>query len=731
MNEHSKHFSSGFLRKLKQLIIMNKRHLLLVLLLFGLIVNYTLAQTSGMMADQVAIFYPTAFDAPRHLPSLALLKEPVIKGNVPVNWLVRPVFKIEKGKSIVEITLKEMVDFYGTGEVVGPLKRNNQNVQLWNCDNYGYNKNEGKNLYQSHPWVMAVRDDGTSFGVLADNSYKQTIETTDQSILITSEGPAFRVIIIERENPKELVKALADLTGKMELPPMWALGFQQCRYSYYPDTRVKAIADRFREEKIPADVIWMDIDYMDGYRIFTFDPNGFPDPKGLNQYLKDKGFKSVYMIDPGVKVDEEYSIYQQGSAGNHWVQTKDGKEYNGAVWPGQCAFPDFTRPETQKWWSSLYAPFMNLGIDGIWNDMNEPAVFNTPEGTMPEDNLHRGGGPLPQDSHLRYHNVYGLLMVRASREGILAANPTLRPFVLSRANFIGGQRYAATWTGDNTSTWEHLKLSIPMSINLGLSGQPFNGPDIGGFGGFANAELLGQWMAIGAYYPFSRNHAEKSSDQQEPWALGKKTANASRTALNRRYKLMPFLYTLFQEASTTGLPVMRPLFMADSKDKSLRTQQEAFMWGEDLIIIPSWAENKALPKGNWRTLKLDDTPDNDHFQAVLKIREGAIIPTGSIIQNTTEYSIDSLTLYVNPDQKIQAKGRLYHDDGNGFSYKNGDYAVYEFDATAGKENTMVISVRTIEGNKKAKSVYRIALVKDTKTTYSEWFDASTMTVPLN
>jgi alpha-glucosidase len=710
-------------------IEMNKRYLPLIVLV--LIAANAFAQSNGMIGDRMAIFYPQSFEAARHLPSLALLKEPVVKGQVPGNWKVLPVFKLKQEKSVVEITLNETVDFYGTGEVVGPLKRNGQYVQLWNSDNYGYAKNEGKNLYQSHPWVMGVRDDGTAFGVLADNTYKQSIQTDDQLISIISEGPAFRIIIIERENPKELIKALAELTGKMELPPLWALGFQQCRYSYYPDTRVKAIADRFREEKIPADVIWMDIDYMDGYRIFTFDQNGFPDPKGLNQYLKDKGFKSVYMIDPGVKVDEEYSIYQQGTAGNHWVQTKNGKEYNGAVWPGQCAFPDFTRPETQKWWSSLYAPFMNLGIDGIWNDMNEPAVFNTPEGTMPEDNLHRGGGPLPQDSHLRYHNVYGLLMVRASREGILAANPTLRPFVLSRANFLGGQRYAATWTGDNTSTWEHLKLSIPMSINLGLSGQPFNGPDIGGFGGFASAELLGQWMAIGAYYPFSRNHAEKSSDQQEPWALGKKTANASRTALNRRYKLMPFLYTLFQEASTTGLPVMRPLFMADAKDKSLRTQQEAFMWGEDLLIIPSWAENKAMPKGNWRTLKLDDTPDNDHFQAVLKIREGAIIPTGSIIQNTTEYSIDSLTLYVNPDQQLQAKGRLYHDDGNGFSYKNGDYAVYEFNATAGKENTMVISVRTAEGNKKTKSVYRIAVVQDAKTTYSEWFDANSMIVPLN
>ncbi|HXA02220.1 MAG TPA: TIM-barrel domain-containing protein, partial [Cytophagaceae bacterium] len=426
----------------------------------------------------------------------------------------------------------------------------------------------------------------------------------------------------------------------------------------------------------------------------------------------------------------DYNIYQQGSAGKHWVLTNDGEEYNGAVWPGPCAFPDFTRPETQKWWASLYSPFMDLGIDGIWNDMNEPAVFHTPEKTMPEDNLHRGGGGLPQDSHLRYHNVYGMLMVRSTREGILAKNPGLRPFVLSRANYLGGQRYAATWTGDNASTWSHLKMSIPMSINLGLSGQPFNGPDIGGFGESATSELLAQWMALGAYYPFSRNHSEKNTDMQEPWSRGKKVEDISRTALNRRYMLMPFLYTLFREASTTGLPVMRPLFMADSKDKNLRNEQEAFMWGDDMVIIPSWAQNTVLPQGTWRTLKLDDTPETDKYQATLKIREGAIIPAGPVIQNTTEYSIDSITLYVNPDKEKQAIGRLYHDDGNGFGYRTGDYAVYEYKARPGEKNTITVSVKQVEGNKKSRSVYRLVVVQDNTMKYSEWVNGSSITVAL-
>jgi alpha-glucosidase len=263
-------------------------------------------------------------------------------------------------------------------------------------------------------------------------------------------------------------------------------------------------------------------------------------------------------------------------------------------------------------------------------------------------------------------------------------------------------------------------MSIPMSLTLGLSGQPFNGPDIGGFADVATPELLAQWMALGAYYPFSRNHADKNANQQEPWALGKKVENVSRVALNRRYRLLPFLYTLFQEASVNGLPVMRPMFMADPKDKSLRSEQQAFLWGDDLAIIPSWAKNTALPKGNWKTLKLDETPDDDKYQATLKIREGAVIPTGRVIQNTTEYSLDSLTFYINVDEHKQATGKLYNDDGNGFGYRKGEYAIYELKASSVKNNSIELHVKQSEGDKKYKMLYRAALVKEGKINYSEW-----------
>lgn len=250
------------------------------------------------------------------------------------------------------------------------------------------------------------------------------------------------------------------------MPPLWALGFHQCRFTYTPDSRVKEVIDEFRARRIPCDVIWMDIDYMNGFRIFTFDKKNFPDPTGLNDYIHSKDFKAVYMIDPGVKIDKKYFVYRQGTKGDHWVKKSDGKTFVGKVWPGNCVFPDFTNPATREWWGSLYKDFIATGIDGVWNDMNEPSVFDSPNKTMPIDNIHMGGGALPRDIHLRYHNVYGMLMVESSRQGILNANPDKRPFVLSRANFLGGQRYGATWTGDNASTWQYLRMSIPMSLNL-------------------------------------------------------------------------------------------------------------------------------------------------------------------------------------------------------------------------------------------------------------------------
>ncbi|MDD3322622.1 MAG: glycoside hydrolase family 31 protein [Paludibacter sp.] len=689
-----------------------------ITILFIFLFSSLFAQTSFLTNEGVAVFCPANMDSTGTLPSLALVKNLQPQGSVPDNWKTRPVFSKINGKSSVTITYDEDADLYGNGEVTGSLRRNNTSITLWNTDNYLYTSvDNGKRLYQSHPWVMGVRKDGTAFGIIADNSWKQYFDLSNP-LTITSEGPAFRVIIIEKQNPMEVQKTLAELTGKINLPPLWAIGYQQSKYTYSPDTRVKEIADEFRNRKIPADVIWLDIDYMSNYKVFTFNPTTFSNPKGLNDYLHTKNFKAVYMIDPGVKKETGYTVYDSGVARGHFVRTSTGQEFNGTVWPGNCVFPDFTRPATQCWWADLYSNFMSLGIDGVWNDMNEPSVFNGSNGTMPEDNIHRGGGDLPAGSHARYHNVYGMLMVKSSRDGLISANPDKRPFILSRSNFLGGQRYAATWTGDNRSTWDYLKMSIPMCINLSLSGQPFNGPDIGGFDGDCNAELLGHWMALGAYYPFSRNHSSNNTIDQEPWAFGKSIEDVSRTALNRRYRLMPYLYSLFREASVSGNPIMQPAFFADYTDANLRSEQQLFLLGSDLLIAPRWATNVSFPKGNWNQVKFENIDDG--YQPYVFLRPGAIVPITGIIQSTAEYKTDSVTLLMNPNTDGSAQGKLYDDAGNGYDYQTGDYAVHQFVSSKFHEDSLKIIINQTEGNRKVNRTYRIGYVLNNTIAYSNW-----------
>ena len=690
----------------------------LLLVLQGLAVAViVMAQATFMSNDNIAVFIPANYDASCHQPSPIFVQELVPTAALPHDWRLKPVFSQREGKQIATIHVGEGVDLYGTGEVTGPLKRNGRKISLWNIDTPAYGVDGGSHLYQSHPWVMGLRADGSAFGIIADNTWRQTISTY-QDVVFESDGPAFRVVIIERPNVQQLMQALADLTGHMELPPLWSLGYHQCRHTYYPDGRVMEVADLLRKHQIPSDVIWMDIDYMDGYRIFTFNPDGFSNPLRLNDYLHQQDFKTVYMIDPGVKVEEGYFVDDQGTAGDYWVKDKNGQVFEGNVWPGACHFPDFTRPEVRSWWATLYKDFMATGVDGVWNDMNEPAIFGQPEGTMPRDNRHLGGEGVTAGPHLRFHNVYGMNMVRASRQGLLLANPQKRPFILSRSNFLGGQRYAATWTGDNLSHPDHLKLSVPMSLTLGLSGQPFNGPDIGGFCENSNGQLVAEWTALGVYFPFVRNHNTKGTVAQEPWAFTPEVLDACRTAINRRYRLMPYIYTLFREASTTGMPVMRPLFMADSKDLNLRSEDRSFLLGGDLMIRPQWAEHTAMPQQEWQCLELEETADS--YQCELRQRPGSVIPLANLAQSTATLRTDSLTLLVCVDGEGKAVGQLYEDEGDGFGYREGRYRQTTIEATLRKKQLQV-TLRQTDGQLPAVvRTLRIGFVAKGRVRYSPW-----------
>jgi alpha-glucosidase len=728
------------------------------------------------LGDRIAVYHKDVAAKNAAHPSYALAAPPTPDrlSPAPGGMKVSPVFGETAGKPSVRITIDPATSLYGTGEVTGPLLRNGRRVVCWNTDAYGY-ADETFSLYQSHPWVLAVRPDGTAFGVLADTTFRCTVDTaaarSDEIAFIaggptvpatgfdqydpakdTTAYPAFPVIIIERDSPQEVVKALADLTGKMPMPPKWALGYHQCRYSYYPESRAREVASEFRKRSIPCDVIWYDIDYMEAFRVFTFDRGYFPDPKKLNDDLLAEGFHNVWMIDPGMKSREtpgpadrkpedlakepkdvhdarakelaKYkAIHESGAVADVWVKKADGSVFEGEVWPGMCTFPDYTRPDVRRWWGALYKDFVAHGITGIWNDMNEPAVFGVPSKTMPEDNVHLGdpamldwtgkpqGAERAKGPHARYHNVYGMMMIKGTREGIQAANPDKRPFVLSRASFIGGQRFGPTWTGDNTADWAHLEDSIPMVLNLGLSGQAFTGPDLGGFVGNGDAQQFARWMGFGAMLPFARGHTGKGNVDKEPWAFGPEVEETCRLALARRYRFMPYLYTLFHESSTTGLPIARPLFFADPKDMALRTEDDAFLLGGDVIVAaqvtPDRARVIAMPKGDWRVFDFEipsdiksTTKGRDGVNADLPrlyLRPGAIVATGPVMMHVDQRPLDPITLLVNLDENGQATGSLYEDAGDGYGHEKGQYLRTTYRARR-EGGTVMIDVLSAEGS---------------------------------
>jgi alpha-glucosidase len=708
-----------------------------------------------MISGSAARFFASPAAKEAALPSYALEREPGAQGALPASWKVRPVFGTIDGKVSATITIAPGTSLYGTGEVAGPLLRNGRSVVAWNTDAYGYD-DSAPSLYKSHPWVLAVRPDGTAFGILADTTYRCTIDTAatkSDEIRFIADGPAFPVIIIEGKTPIEVVQELTRLTGLPPLPALWTLGYHQCRYSYFPEARVREIAQNFRDRQIPCDVIWYDIDYYESFRVFTFDRSYFPDPKKLNADLLAMGFHNVWMINPGIKSREELSpaeppaeerakepqalrelreveknrfrtLRDDGLKNDVYVKRADNTVYEGEVWPGWCYFPDYTQPRVRDWWGPWYKDFMAQGITGVWNDMNEPAIFNVPSKTMPEDNIHLGdpslitpsgspqGAALAKGDHARYHNVYGMMMVKGTRDGIQAANPDKRPFVLSRATYIGGQRYHAGWSGDNTANWYHVEASVPMVLNMALSGFSNYGPDIGGFAADGDAQMFERWIGFGALLPFSRGHTGKGNIDKEPWAFGPEVEETSRLALQRRYRLMPYIYTLFEQASTLGTPVARPTFFADPTDSALRTEDDSFLLGGDLLVVPQLVPDRTrvtvMPRGSWRelawqvptggkntTVGLDN--QNDDLPKLF-VRPGSIIPTGPLMEWTNQKPLDPITLIISLDANGFATGVLYEDAGDGYSFKQGQFLRTTYTAQRAGD-TLTVKVQSAEGTK--------------------------------
>lgn len=621
---------------------------------------------------------------------------------IPVEGLAGPQPEFARaadGRTLVRVRCDKQSSFYGIGEMAGDLLRDGRRTTLWNTDSFGYDIRT-PSLYQSHPWVLVVREDGTAFGVLIDTTYRCEISLA-QHVEAACEGPAPAVFILDASSPRAVLEELALLTGTTPLPPRWALGFHQCRYSYGAEHEVLGVAEEFRGRWLPCDTLWLDIDYMAGARSFTVDDHAFPDPEKMILQLRSLGFRTAWIIDPGVKIDETYTVYTDGERRDAFVRRADGKLFEGDVWPGRCAFPDYTSADVRRWWGELTARFVRMGADGVWNDMNEPSVFDGPGRTMPTDCRHQAdpelGGP---DNHARYHNIYGMQMARATYEGLLRERPDRRPFVLSRSNFLGGHRYAAAWTGDSASTWDHLAWTIPMMLNLGLSGQPFAGCDIGGFAENADAELFARWMGIGALLPFARAHSDKGTARHEPWSFGYACEHACRLALERRYRLLPYYYTLFWEAERTGLPPMRPLFFADPADPALRSAQDSFLLGADVLVRasvrPEGGCESPLPAGRWR--RFEPAAQSDDNLPQLLLRPGAILPMGPIMQHTGERPLDPVTLVVNLDESGRAEGILFEDAGEGFGYRDGDYLLTTY-AAERQNNHVRVWVKSSDGKR--------------------------------
>jgi len=573
---------------------------------------------------------------------------------------------------------------FGMGDKTALLDRRGYTFTDWNTDFFGFTPASDP-IYKSIPFYIGTSNDGYSYGLFLDNSWRSTFDfghrDADAIEISAPDGP-IDYYVIAGPSVAEVTRRYTDLTGKAPLAPLWSLGYQQSRWGYSSDAEVRAIGQHLRSDRIPADVVWMDIDYQDRNRPFTVNTKIFPDMKKLNADMASDGFRLVAITDLHVAYlpNQGYAPYDTGTAGNHFVHKADGSVYVAPVWPGPSVFPDFTRAATRKWWGDQYKDFIADGFSGFWNDMNEPAVFETPDGskTMPVTNIHRieGDDFATRDAtHSEIHNVFGMQNTRGTFEGMERLRPNVRPFVMTRASYAGGQRYSATWTGDNSSTWDHLRLCVQQMINLGLSGFSYNGCDVGGFVGGASPELLTRWYELAAFSPVFRNHAANDAPHAEPWVDGPDHLAIRRKFIEERYRLMPYFYALAEQNSRTGDPIMRPTFYDYPDALKLGCDQAlSFTVGRSLYVAaPPRPESPrpfkiCLPAGGWYDYWTGQAVAEHAFKQDPKldyvpvfVRAGTILPRQPLVQSTMQVPDGPLQLDVYPGD--DCRGELYLDDG--------------------------------------------------------------------
>ncbi|AGK98646.1 glycoside hydrolase family 31 protein [Clostridium pasteurianum] len=636
-------------------------------------------------------------------------RKPFVRRGVDGGWAVAAEegHELKDGDNKLRVqVLKKMEEdmyFYGFGEKTGHLNKKGYHYKMWNTDDPKPHVESFEALYKSIPFFIGLKEK-QAFGIFFDNTFESHFdigkENSDYYYFGAVDGN-LDYYFIYGPSMKEVVNRYTDLTGRTPLPQLWTLGYQQCRWAYVPEQRLMEIAKEFRNRDIPCDALYLDIDYMDGYRVFTWDKNKFPNPKEMLSELKQNGFKVVTIIDPGVKKDKGYEIYDKGIKNGYFAADKDNIPYVNKVWPGDALYPDFPNEKVRNWWAENQKIMMDYGVSGIWNDMNEPASFNGP---LPDDVVFNNDGIITD--HREMHNVFGHYMSKATYEGIKKYT-NKRPFVITRACYAGTQKYSTVWTGDNQSLWEHLRMSLPMLMNLGLSGITFCGTDVGGFGFDCTAELLSRWVQVGCFTPLFRNHSSIMTRDQEPWAFDKQTEDINRKYIKLRYKLIPYLYDTLWKQKSSGLPLIRPLMLHYQEDENTYEINDEFLCGENILVAPVIEQGKTarmvyLPKGsNWVDYWTKEVFQGGKYivkEAPLDlcpvyIKQGTIIPNYPVQNYIGEKKIEELTLDIYPAaDDTEIKYVHYQDDGESFEYRKGVYNLYEF-LIKGSDDLKGIAIR--------------------------------------
>lgn len=581
--------------------------------------------------------------------------------------------------------------------------------RLFNLDVFEYEINNPMALYGSVPMMVAHSVDST-VGLLWLNAAETwiDIESSESGVvgllsnLVSgdqaksrqthwmSENGVIDVYFMTGPTVADVMSQNARLVGTTPLPPYYSIGYHQCRWNYYTQEEVAEVDSSFDAQDIPLDAIWLDVEYTEGRskKYFTWDPTAFSHHRELITNLTSRGRRLITIIDPHIKRDANYPIYNEGVENNYFVKTKDGNDYDGWCWPGSSSWPDYFNPAVRKWWESKFAPEFFPGFEGgivdIWNDMNEPSVFSGPEVTCPKDIKHYGDW-----ENRDVHNIYGMLMTKTTFNGLVTHRPNLRPFILTRAFFVGSQRYCAAWTGDNMAKWEHLKATIPMILSLSVVGMTFSGADVPGFFYNPEEELVIRWYQAAAFQPFFRAHAHIDTKRREPYLYPEPTMKLLREALRTRYVYLPLMYTLFHENEVSGMPVMRPLWFHFPQDLNSFSADESFLLGDSLLVHPvmdagattvdvyfpgdesvEWLRVETNEK--FRGGKLAKIPVTISSIPFFHLA-GKIIPTRRRIRRSAALTLgDPITLEVVLDSNLKSNGKLYLDDGYTYNYRTAE-----------------------------------------------------------